>query len=81
MFASSEYFLNVFALFLIFAGVILDKMGVRATAVLSGIIMVIGASIKYFAISSAFAGSGIEAWLGSWGHHSQPLQKWPLLDS
>lgn len=66
MFASSEYFLNVFALFLIFAGVILDKMGVRATAVLSGIIMVIGASIKYFAISSAFSGSGIEAWLGSW---------------
>ncbi len=65
-FASSEYFLNVFALFLIFAGVILDKMGVRATALLSGALMVIGASIKYYAVSPAFVGSGIESMLGSW---------------
>jgi len=65
-FASSEYFLNVFALFLIFAGIILDKMGVRATALLSGTIMVIGAAIKYYAVSPAFVGSGIEAMLGSW---------------
>jgi MFS family permease len=65
-FASSEYFLNVFALFLIFAGIILDKLGVRATALLSGIIMVIGASIKYYAVSPAFAGSGLETMLGSW---------------
>lgn len=65
-FASSEYFLNVFALFLIFAGVILDKLGVRATALLSGIIMIVGASIKYYAVSAAFNGTGIEAWLGSW---------------
>ena len=35
--AGSEYFLNVFAFFLIFAGIILDKMGVRFTAVLSEI--------------------------------------------
>jgi hypothetical protein len=65
-FSGSEYFLNVFALFLIFAGVILDKMGVRRTAILSGVIMVVGASIKYFAVSPAFMGSGIETWLGSW---------------
>ena len=65
-FASSEYFLNVFVLFLIFAGVILDKIGVRSTALLSGVIMVIGASIKYFAVSPAFAGTGIETWLNSW---------------
>jgi MFS family permease len=65
-FASSEYFLNVFVLFLIFAGVILDKIGVRATALLSGVIMVIGASIKYFAVSPAFMGTGIETWLNSW---------------
>ena len=65
-FASSEYFLNVFALFLIFAGIILDKMGVRATALLSGTIMVIGAAIKYYAVSPAFVGSGIETMLGSW---------------
>jgi len=65
-FASSEYFLNVFALFLIFAGVILDKIGVRATALLSGIIMVSGAAIKFYAVSPAFAGTGLEIWLNSW---------------
>ncbi len=65
-FASSEYFLNVFVLFLIFAGVILDKIGVRSTALLSGLIMVLGASIKYFAVSPAFVGTGIEAWLNTW---------------
>lgn len=66
MFAGSEYFLNVFFLFLIFAGVILDKIGVRYTAMLSAIVMVVGASIKYYAITPAFAGSGMESWLNSW---------------
>jgi len=65
-FASSEYFLNVFALFLIFAGVILDKIGVRATALVSGIIMVTGAAIKFYAVSPAFAGTGLELWLNTW---------------
>ena len=64
-FASSEYFLNVFAFFLIFAGIILDKMGVRFTAILSGFVMVTGASIKFYAVSEAFAGSGIETLLNS----------------
>lgn len=54
-FASSEYFLNVFAFFLIFAGIILDKMGVRFTAILSGSVMVIGGAIKLYAISPYFA--------------------------
>ena len=53
-FCSSEYFLNVFAFFLIFAGIILDKMGIRFTGILSGAVMVIGASIKLYAISSLF---------------------------
>lgn len=65
MFASSEYFLNVFVFFLIFAGVILDKMGIRFTAVLSGLVMVGGASIKYYAVSDMFVGSGLEASLNS----------------
>ena len=38
----SETFLNVFVFFLIFAGIILDKIGVRNTALLSGALMVIG---------------------------------------
>lgn len=59
-FAGSETFLNVFFFFLIFAGIILDKMGVRFTAILSGVIMVLGASINYYAVSPAFMGSAME---------------------
>lgn len=58
----SETFLNVFVFFLIFAGIILDKMGVRFTAVLSGAVMLVGALVKYYAISPSFAGSGLELW-------------------
>ena len=42
---------NVFLLMLVFGGMILDKMGVRFTGVLSIIIMLIGVGIKYYAIS------------------------------
>ena len=58
----SETFLNVFVFFLIFAGIILDKMGVRFTALLSGAVMLIGAIIKWYAISDAFIGSSLEVW-------------------
>ena len=58
----SEVFLNVFVFFLIFAGIILDKMGVRFTAVLSGAVMLVGAIIKWYAVSESFMGSGLEAW-------------------
>ncbi|MFI3297544.1 MAG: MFS transporter [bacterium] len=66
IFSGSEYFLNVFFLFLIFAGVILDKIGVRRTALLSATLMVLGASLKYYAITPSFAGTGLETWLNSW---------------
>ncbi len=58
----SEVFLNVFVFFLIFAGIILDKMGVRFTAVLSGAVMLVGAIIKWYAVSESFMGSGLETW-------------------
>ena len=58
----SETFLNVFIFFLIFAGIILDKMGVRFTAILSGAVMLIGAIIKWYAVADAFKGSGLETW-------------------
>ena len=64
-YAGSEYLLNVWG-FLIVAGIILDKMGIRFTGLTSAIIMVVGACIKYFAVSDAFIGTGIEAWLNSW---------------
>ena len=58
----SEVFLNVFAFFLIFAGIILDKMGVRFTMLLSTAVMLIGAVIKWYAVSESFYGSGLETW-------------------
>lgn len=61
----SETFLNVFVFFLIFAGIILDKMGVRFTAILSGIIMLIGASVNWYAVTDSFQGSGLETWFNN----------------
>lgn len=58
----AETFLNVFVFFLIFAGIILDKMGVRFTALLSGAVMLVGAIIEYYAVSEAFIGSSLETW-------------------
>lgn len=58
-FAGSETFLNVFVFFLIFAGIILDKMGVRFTAILSGAVMVVGGFINYYALTDSFASSGL----------------------
>lgn len=58
----SETFLNVFIFFLIFAGIILDKMGVRFTAVLSGAVMLVGALINWYALTDAFLGSSLDAW-------------------
>lgn len=58
----SETFLNVFIFFLIFAGIILDKMGVRFTAILSGTVMLIGATINWYALTDAFEGSALQVW-------------------
>ena len=61
----SEVFLNVFVFFLIFAGIILDKMGVRFTAVLSAAVMLVGACVKWYAVSDSFIGSGLETWFNN----------------
>ena len=58
----SETFLNVFVFFLIFAGIILDKMGVRFTAILSGAVMLVGATINWYALTDMFVGSNLEVW-------------------
>jgi hypothetical protein len=65
----SETFLNVFVFFLIFAGIILDKMGVRFTAVLSGAVMLVGGLIKFYAISPNFIGTGLENWFNTHLNH------------
>jgi len=64
-YAGAEYILNVFG-FLILAGIILDKMGVRFTGTLSASIMVVGACIKLYAISYWFQGTALDHWLSSW---------------
>lgn len=64
-YAASEYFLNVCG-FLILAGIILDKCGVRFTGTLSASLMVAGACIKYIGITEWFQGTGFNAWLNSW---------------
>ena len=62
-FAGSEPFLNVFVFFLIFAGIILDKMGVRFTAILSGAVMVAGAAINWYAVTDAFEKSSLKTFM------------------
>ena len=62
-YAAGEYLLNVFG-FLIIAGIILDKMGVRFTGLLSASLMVIGAAIKYWGIS--WADANTVEWLNAW---------------
>ncbi len=58
----AEVFLNVYVFFLIFAGIILDKMGVRFTAVLSGAVMLFGGLIKFYAVSNSFMGTSLDQW-------------------
>ena len=65
-YAGGEYFLNVFCFFLIFAGIILDKMGVRFTGILSASLMFVGACVKYVGVSDWFQTTGLCGWLDSW---------------
>ena len=64
-YAASEYILNVFG-FLIIAGFILDKCGIRFTGELSASMMFVGACIKYYAVSDSFEGTALAQWLDSW---------------
>ncbi|MGN1226118.1 MAG: MFS transporter, partial [Candidatus Cryptobacteroides sp.] len=64
-YAASEYILNVCG-FLIIAGVILDKLGVRFSGILSAGLMVLGAGIKFIGISDWFQTTQFAQWLGSW---------------
>ena len=70
-YGSSEYLLNVFG-FLIVAGIILDKMGIRFTGTLSASLMVIGAVIKFYAVSDWFVGSELDATLTGWEFMNLP---------
>lgn len=64
-YAASELILNVCG-FLILAGIILDKMGIRFTGILSCSLMVIGAGIKWIGVSDWFQETAMMDWLNSW---------------
>lgn len=66
-FSGAYGFINVFLLMLFFGGLILDKMGIRFTGLMSSSLMVLGALIKWYALSHDFG----EAVL--WGMDMQVL--------
>ena len=63
-YAASEFILNVCG-FLILAGIILDKCGIRFTGTLSASLMVVGAVIKYVAVTDWFQTTDTCAFLNS----------------
>ena len=64
-YAASEYIVNVCG-FLIIAGVILDKTGIRFTGELSASMMLVGAVIKFIGITEWFQTTAMADWLNSW---------------
>jgi nitrate/nitrite transporter NarK len=64
-FTSGYGWFNVFLLMLVFSGMILDKMGTRFTGILSIVIMIVGASVKYWGISGNLEGT-VQLSIGSW---------------
>lgn len=53
-FSGAYGYINVFLLMLFFGGIILDKMGIRFTGILSTGLMLAGAALKYYAFSENF---------------------------
>ena len=55
-FSGAYGLINVFLLMLFFGGIILDKMGVRFTGIMSTGLMFLGAAIKWYAVNNVFTG-------------------------
>ena len=56
IFSGAYGYINVFLFMLFFGGLILDKMGVRFTGLMSTALMFIGAAIKWYAVDNGFEG-------------------------
>lgn len=66
-FMSAYGWLNVFLLMLIFGGIILDKMGVRFTGLMSSLVMLGGVAIKLYGVSHDFHGATVTIFGTTWG--------------
>ncbi|MGN1260661.1 MAG: MFS transporter, partial [Alloprevotella sp.] len=75
-FSGAYGYFNVFLLLLFFGGIILDKVGIRFTGILSTVLMFAGALIKYWAVSHSFDGT-ITLPLGIGTYQTQVL--WAVL--
>ena len=58
-FSGASGLINVFLLMLFFSGLILDKMGIRFTGILSCSLMLLGTLIKYYAVTAGFPPSAV----------------------
>ncbi len=67
-FTSAYGWFNVFFLMLIFGGMILDKMGVRFTGLMSVVIMIVGVGLKWFGVSHDFGGATVTVFGSDWGY-------------
>ena len=56
-FSGSEYYLNMFG-FLLISGIVLDKLGIRFTGILSTILMFAGGLLKLYALTDYFNAGG-----------------------
>lgn len=56
IFSGAYGYINVFLFMLFFGGIILDKMGVRFTGIMSTALMFLGAAIKWYAVDNTFTG-------------------------
>jgi len=52
-------FFNVFFLMLIFAGIVLDKMGVRFTGIGASLLMIVGTFLQYIAVAEIIPAEGM----------------------
>lgn len=70
---------NVFLGMLILGGIILDKKGIRFTGTTFVALMVVGASLNFYALTDAFAHSGMARFLGSFLTNVSPSAKMAAL--
>lgn len=62
-YSSAESFLNLFFCILLIAGLLVDRLGVRVSGLLSALLMVIGGGVNYYALTPSFSNSVLYTWI------------------